>query len=337
MATLSPSPVPAHTPEFRQGIIEVLNRSGQVLHRVHYRGEAISVGRAYDNDIIVDDPYVCPHHLDIRSEGEHLVVRDKGSVNGTWLRRGRRRVERVELGESELLQIGHSQLRYRALDAAVEPAWRDMARAGLLRQFDQGWMPPLALALCIAALAWDKVLDSARQLAPGVLASMLVYPLLGLMLWAGVWAMLNRLFSHRANFGVHLSIAAFGIVALFINAQGMPMLGFAMDWLAAAGWLKLAGQVLIIGVVLYAHMQFATHGRSWTQALGAGVLAALLIGAPQLGAFLQRDEFSSLPSLEPLLKPPGVKMVRGADPEEFFKRAEKLREALDENAEAQDL
>lgn len=333
MATLNPSPKPAQTPEFRPGIIEVLNRSGQVLHRVHYRGEAISVGRAYDNDIIVDDPYVCPHHLDIRSEGARLVVRDLGSVNGTWLRSGRRRVERVELGESKLLQIGHSQLRYRALDAAVEPAWRDMARAGLLRQFDQGLMPPLALALCIAALALDKVLDSARQLAPGVLASMLVYPLLGLMLWAGVWAMLNRLISHRANFGVHLSIAAFGIVALFVNAQGMPLLGFAMGWLAAAGWLKLAGQVLIIGVALYAHMQFATHGCSWAQALGSGVLAALLIGAPQLGAFLQRDEFSSLPRLEPLLKPPGVKRVRGADPDEFFRRAERLRQALDEEVE----
>jgi hypothetical protein len=54
------------------GVIEVMNRSGQVLQRVPYSGGRLSVGRAYDNDIIVGDPYVCPHHLQICDADGHL-------------------------------------------------------------------------------------------------------------------------------------------------------------------------------------------------------------------------------------------------------------------------
>ncbi len=56
-----------------RGVIELLGRSGLLLQRLPYHGNTIKIGRAYDNDIIVSDPYVCPHHLVIQ---EH----DGGSV-----------------------------------------------------------------------------------------------------------------------------------------------------------------------------------------------------------------------------------------------------------------
>jgi hypothetical protein len=313
------------------GVIEILNRSGQVLQRIAVRGQKLSVGRAYDNDVIVGDPFVCPRHLEIHARDGTWYLEDLDSVNGTWLEGGRQKLSGcVALGE-QTVQFGHSQLRFRPFDTDVKPAWRDTARHGLLSLFGRWWMMPMALVLCLFVLALGKLLDQAGKPVVGAVASDLVYPLLGLMLWAGFWAMLNRMISHRANFIVHLSIAAMAIVGLFVNAEGVPLLCFAFGWLAAMPWLKLTGQVLIVASALFAHLRYATHGKVRVQAVGSTILALLLIGSPVLGNLVAMKEFSSLPRLSPLLRPPSMKIVKGIDVKSFLQSAEPLR-ALDQDA-----
>jgi len=331
VATLNEAAPQTTGTDVKPGVIEILNRSGQVMQRIHYHGGEVRVGRAYDNDIIIGDPYVCPHHLTIRSEQGRLVLVDLDSVNGTWNMKGRVRLNKVQLCEGERVQFGHSQLRFRPIDSSVEPAWRDTARLGLFHLLGKPWMLPLAAVLCITALSLEKLLDSSKALGPGVLASQLVYPLLGIMVWAGFWSLLNRLIAHRGYFNVHLAIAALAVVALFVNAQAVPLMGFALGWSSLVGWLKILGQIAILGLALFTHMQFATHGRTRAQAFGSGVLATLLIGAPMFGELLQRNEFSSLPKLDPLLKPPVTRLVNGASVEDFFLRAENLREELEKD------
>jgi energy-coupling factor transporter ATP-binding protein EcfA2 len=59
---------------------------------------AVTVGRALDCDIVVDDPTVSPHHATI---DEHHHVTDLGSVNGTWI-------------NGDLICFGATQARIRA-------------------------------------------------------------------------------------------------------------------------------------------------------------------------------------------------------------------------------
>lgn len=40
--------------------VEVLGRTGEVAHRVGLVRLPATIGRAYDNDVIIDDPYVSP-------------------------------------------------------------------------------------------------------------------------------------------------------------------------------------------------------------------------------------------------------------------------------------
>lgn len=313
----------------KPGIIEILNRSGQVLQRFHHDGGEVRVGRAYDNDIIVGDPFVCPHHIRIRSVADTLVLEDLDSVNGTWNRKGRERIRKTRLRHGELVQFGHSQLRFQPVDSQLEPAWRDAARHGLISLMGRSWMLPLAGVLCILSLALERVIDSSRDLVPGVLANQMVYPLLGIMLWSGFWALLNQLIAHRANFRIHLAIASLGVAALFVLDQGVPLLGFALDWSGAVGWLKALGQIVILGSALIAHMQFATHGRTWVQVLGSVLLATMIFGIPWFGQLSQGKEFSSLPRLNPLLKPPAYKLVEGVGVDEFLERSDGLLQRLE--------
>ena len=74
--------------------VEVLSRHHDVVAR--YRcDDDVRIGRAYDNDVVLDDPYVAPHHLHLgRNEDGRLQADDLGTVNGLSVGpRGPRRIE----------------------------------------------------------------------------------------------------------------------------------------------------------------------------------------------------------------------------------------------------
>ena len=100
--------------------IEMLARNGEVLHRHRAAALPVRIGRAYDNDFILDDEYAAPHHAVIEAgpDGEP-VMRDLGTRNG--LNHQRRRVQEVLLSGDAVVRLGHTSLRLRPADFEVAP------------------------------------------------------------------------------------------------------------------------------------------------------------------------------------------------------------------------
>jgi len=48
-------------------------------------GDAVAIGRASDNDLVVDDEFVSAHHARLALRGESWWLSDLGSTNGTVL------------------------------------------------------------------------------------------------------------------------------------------------------------------------------------------------------------------------------------------------------------
>jgi DNA-binding winged helix-turn-helix (wHTH) protein len=63
-----------------------------------------SIGRWTDNDVIVDDRWVSRNHACIHREGEHYIVEDLGSKNGTFVN-GQRITGAVVLADGDVLQV----------------------------------------------------------------------------------------------------------------------------------------------------------------------------------------------------------------------------------------
>ncbi len=75
-------------------------------------------GRHPDSDIFLDDITVSRRHAEIVRAGEGFVVRDVGSLNGTYL--NRERLEEATLQNGDELQIGKFKLVFFS-GAAGEP------------------------------------------------------------------------------------------------------------------------------------------------------------------------------------------------------------------------
>lgn len=64
-------------------IVEHITSSNKTLQLFKVVGDTISIGRAYDNDIILQEEHISPYHAEISlNEGGELVLRDLDSVNG---------------------------------------------------------------------------------------------------------------------------------------------------------------------------------------------------------------------------------------------------------------
>jgi hypothetical protein len=74
--------------------------------------DVLRAGRHPDSDIFLDDITVSRRHVEVIRRGATYVVRDVGSLNGTYL--NRERVEEAELRDGDELQIGTFKLVFLA-------------------------------------------------------------------------------------------------------------------------------------------------------------------------------------------------------------------------------
>lgn len=78
-------------------------------------GDSISLGRAPDNDIVLESSGVSRHHARIAWTDSEYVLEDLGSANGTWVN-GKRLSERSRLVDGDSVAFGDVSLTFRAPD-----------------------------------------------------------------------------------------------------------------------------------------------------------------------------------------------------------------------------
>jgi ABC-type multidrug transport system ATPase subunit len=83
----------------------------------------ITVGRARDNDVVIDDPVVSGRHARIVVEGGRARIEDLGSSNGTAVNARERRIDSAPLDEADVVFLGSYRIpAARLLHASDEPA-----------------------------------------------------------------------------------------------------------------------------------------------------------------------------------------------------------------------
>ena len=90
----------------------VVVRGPNLGARFLLNSEKISVGRKPKCDIFLDDVTVSRKHANFVREGSGYVVRDAGSLNGTYV--NRERVESAQLKTGDSVQIGKYRMVYYA-------------------------------------------------------------------------------------------------------------------------------------------------------------------------------------------------------------------------------
>jgi pSer/pThr/pTyr-binding forkhead associated (FHA) protein len=92
-------------------VARLVVRNRNVIEEFAIHGEALSIGRAPDNDIVLPLPSVSRHHARVERHREGYVLRDLKSENGTWL--DQYRISEAKLRHGDGLRIGQAQLTFK--------------------------------------------------------------------------------------------------------------------------------------------------------------------------------------------------------------------------------
>jgi pSer/pThr/pTyr-binding forkhead associated (FHA) protein len=101
--------VPVELGEVAEEIaVLVVKRGPQAGSRFALDSPVTTAGRHPESDIFLDDITVSRRHAEFRRDGTSYVVRDVGSLNGTYL--NRERIEEAGLENGDEVQIGKFKL-----------------------------------------------------------------------------------------------------------------------------------------------------------------------------------------------------------------------------------
>lgn len=228
--------------------IETLARNGDVLHRHQVNSLPIRIGRAYDNDFILDDDYAAPRHALVDLDNQNkLVLHDLGSKNGV-VKNGKRLPSLALTGDT-VVRIGHTSLRVRAADFPVPAEMLDRTMHGW-----EGALPGLAgmLLAALVALVITWLFDT-RAFQPTLYLQALAAGVGGAVAWGGAWAFANRLFGRHARLGRHIFIIGSGAAALLAweAVSNVAAYAFALEALTRYG---SHGVIALAAGIVYFHL-----------------------------------------------------------------------------------
>ncbi len=311
--------------------VEVLDRRGEVLRRERLTALPFRIGRSCENDLILDDPHVCPAHAVLeRSDDGELRLRDLGSRNGVLSLPDRQRLPELQVTSGRTVELGRTPVRFRDASQAVPPALRLRVRP---RWLEWSLTHPVAGCLWVATLVGVTLYGTVRtatqkiewvEVATGIGATLLI-----LAAWSGAWALCGRLLGQRARFVTHLAIGVAGLLASSLQQRIVEIGQFLLEPIEPLRIADASVGGLVTALVVFGHLAVLRVGRASRRALaavacGAGLLAFQL--AEHYGE--PNDWVQTLPYWS-RLEPIPVDRLSVESSERFFSEVEELGPELD--------
>jgi hypothetical protein len=241
-------------------ILEIDEHHGRIIHRIDR--EVTRIGRAYDNDVIVTEPTVSPHHFVIRRNPDAtFTLYPLTDENG--IRVDGRRLETPLTLAREPLKFSAGRVTMRLLDPAtpVPPTRLIGCRDGRCIFGNRGWAIAL-FAILVLLTAVENFLATPKEITWDTYWRDQVVIVVSLALIAIGMMLLLRLAARRWDFPSSLSF-----VSLFIGL-GL-LLGFVTpfaDYYFNSAWpsqlVDVAWSLLIMPAALGWFLIRVHHGNS---------------------------------------------------------------------------
>ncbi len=313
-------------------VVEVRGRGGQLLERFRSDAAQISIGRAFDNDLIVEDQYVSPHHVTLVRAGDGWLINDHDSLNG-YEHSARLGRDGDCLQSGDRVRIGHTELRVYCEEHPVAEAMpvdgTEARFAGLGRH--SVW--PVLLLVSLGVLLVQAYLGSFEEFRwlPGLGEQ--VNWLLGIAIVAAFWALVGRLLRHRGAFLAHLSI--WSVYGIFAALAGW-LASFVAYNLNSGSVFAVLDQGLSFGLqigALWASLLLATTLQPrWRFVCAVSVSAAFIAIGLVTRMGIER-EFSTIPDYYGQVMQPGLRWAPAVSQAQTASAVSQLVELVDAEAE----
>ncbi|OYU44439.1 MAG: hypothetical protein CFE44_12935 [Burkholderiales bacterium PBB4] len=304
-------------------VIEHLHRDGSVLARVATKGAELRLGRALDNDLVLDDPHCAPYHAVLQMDGlGQAELRDLGTVNGLRTARGFGRSQRhsaLALQHDQRIEVGASTIRVRYAKGTLAPEKPLTVR--------MVWpLALLALALVIGHAGWEMWLKDILETSPSYL-SMLTGLAVALTVWSAIYGLLGRIMNGGDRFFTHLLIVCMGYLTGQLVMEVLNQLAYSFYWLWPLRIATAAG-IVIMALTVRAHLRVADPRHWHVTRWGVALAAALAIAVPVAQTWINSKRLTHV-QLMTLNQHPVTRLAETVSIENFMENTTQLQSRVE--------
>ena len=298
-------------------VVEVLGRRGEVVAREKIHSLPATIGRGFDSDVILDDEFVAPHHLQLEAADDGgFRVSDLGTVNGFSVLGGAsgKSDAAASVLPGQTIRLGHSQIRVWRPDSQVAPELPALRTAA--RSWIEFFVWVSAGLGAVAFYSWIGATGSGRD---GTIIFAAMSAAVVMFGWSGLWWISSRNAHKGDTFLAHAAIAG-GMVCLVALSDFMDnSLAFAFDLYSSTG--SNNGGFMVFAAIsfsVYRHLRLVSRKRKWMLGvLSCLSVAALLLLIGYASGEQNREKLGEL-EIPSSLRLPWMRVVDGVSPEKFF-------------------
>jgi membrane-associated HD superfamily phosphohydrolase len=310
-------------------VLELLSRKNIPLKHYKFEQDYVCVGRDFNNDLRLDDPYVCPSHMlvAIDPESGKLMVNDCQSTNG--IKVNNKFVRQATLNSQDVIKIGRTRLRI--IDTKV-PLAEAMPLSEL--EEDLSWLNQSFLAICLSFvllgfLLLSKYLGSVQEFnlikaLPSELGQLAVF-----CLWPLSFAILAKVVKKESHIISQFSLM--WIIVLIVN--GLILLQkvaiFNIHPGAWFAWFELLVFASVVLIFIWLSLFIALHQANKRRNVIAISMTLIILAPIYALGFLSSEQFSPRPSYNPTLLPPAYNITSAAPTDKFINKAGSLFTQVD--------
>jgi pSer/pThr/pTyr-binding forkhead associated (FHA) protein len=298
-------------------IIEVLGWGGKRRKYFKVDADQVSIGRGYDNDIVLSDPHISANHLRLNACGEGWSITDLDSLNGLQVIKNPSTDERIFTSGAEI-KLGRTKLRLVSESHPLEDTKmlhrleRDTSKLNRLSV----WLPLLVMVFVtqltsvytstLAEWEWKNTI-------PVIISAQLV-----IFIGAIFWSLVGRLVRQEAHFLGQYSLIL--LASLLFTGCGwlLSTLSYNFSSVLFGDMAQQLVSMSILFLLLSANLALATNLSSRARWSGCAAFVGVILIIGSIGQMKSWGEFSPFPQYSSTLSAPPLLVVKGQTTEQFL-------------------
>lgn len=305
-------------------IIEEVNRIGHVTGRHSYDSFPVTIGRSYQNNLIIDDPYVSPEHVLISETENGWLVEDRQSENGIKFRLHSPQPDQKHLNSGDEIIIGRTRLRLVAPEHPVAKTHLLPTRTSLSKVLATPVAVVSTIVVAIVLLLLDYKLSVHIKTGTEKLIASMFPTFIFTLAWAGIWAFVGRVIIHRASFLPHFIAALMVFIISMLTATISEYIVFNLNDKTLATIFEFIIIGFTIAGLLYVNLTNSTNLNRKSNLITSHCIAWSMLLMGLFMQYVNKPEFSHAPEYASQLKPPFAKVASTKSLEQFILESEKV-------------
>ncbi len=300
-------------------IIEILDRFGKVKERHHVSEFPCKIGRDYNNNIIIDDPYISPAHITVNTSTESFTIADNNSTNGLFNLHPFTKQALINIKDNSRIRIGHTDIRFRFIDHPVKEALQERSKPSKISMLlTSGFILPIVWVIFALALILNNYIEDTGRVTFQSLLSDAFPLLIFLVLWAMAWSVVSKIVTHRFYFSFHAIWVSCLTLVSIITDNLANYFEFSFSISGSASVIDFISGIIITSILLHGHLRYSTTLSNRKSKFAATASAVIILGLTELLTLLHTPEFTNKPDYSGIIKPADYRLIPSQSLDEFF-------------------